>query len=66
MLNYTPPRGYSLESGYEKLVTKQPFKYSYNHGYVPLTPIHYKKGIKVQKYWTTEVLKGFIIYFYVF
>merc|ERR1719383_262318 len=45
MLTYTPAKGYSLESGWEKLMTRQPAKYSYNHGYVPLTPVHYKKGI---------------------
>merc|ERR1712243_450581 len=50
MLNYTPAKGYSLESGWEKLMTRQPAKYSYNHGYVPLTPVHYKKGINTLKH----------------
>jgi len=44
MLSYTAPVGYSLKSGYNKLETKQPAKYSYAHGYVPLTPVHYKNS----------------------
>jgi len=46
MLGYTTPVGNSLQSGYNKLVTKQPFKYSYNHGYMPMTPVHYNKPSK--------------------
>merc|ERR1711915_551658 len=44
MLSYTAPVGYSLKSGYNKLETRQPAKYSYAHGYVPLTPVHYKNS----------------------
>merc|ERR1711915_583608 len=44
MLSYTAPVGYSLKSGYNKLETRQPAKYSYAHGCVPLTPVHYKNS----------------------
>merc|ERR1711911_97938 len=50
MLDYTPEVGYKLSSGYEKLHTKQPYKYSYDHGYIPLTPVTYAKHAGVKKH----------------
>ena len=50
MLHYTPEVGYKLSSGYEKLHTKQPYKYSYDHGYIPLTPVTYAKHAGIKKH----------------
>jgi len=46
MLQYSAPYGNHVRSGYEKLVTKHPNKYSYDHGYLPLTPVHYNHAYK--------------------